>query len=133
MNKLSILNFVLIGLLTGCSLQMEKSQGTKSKIDPDGGETRISLSGAEGTRVEGFYVQRGERFEISGVVPWNLISTGISYVEIRKATAADTIVANLQYDDRQRTHVRRTMTLGPEVRRVKVQVQNGFATKTFSR
>jgi hypothetical protein len=132
MKKLSLLTIALSGVLIGCAFETKKSGGPRSIGSTEDGRTQISLTGTQGTVVKGFYVQNGQRFEISNSVPWNLDSSGVSQLEIRKADAADTVIVDMQYDNSP-TYVKRSEILGPGVRWIKVQVRNGFTTKTYSR
>src|SRR5262245_61142923 len=53
--------------------------------------TTVELSGTTNATFNGNYLQEGKRIQISGVLPWNLIATNLTYLEIRKVKVEDNV------------------------------------------
>jgi len=79
----SVILIVVLGLLL------------RSRLRGSGGDTAyvttVQLSGTPGASFTGEYVCDGKRIPISGVLPWSLIASNISSLEIHKARAEDTL------------------------------------------
>ena len=118
----TLLAFALATLLVGCA--------TASRLNGHAGTTRVSVSGASGAVLTGFYVQDGRRVAISNAVPWSLEVSRLSRLELRKAHPAEAVVVTLRYqsgDPQAGISTDLSMPLPPGVVGTRVDVRNGLA------
>jgi len=88
--------------------------------------TTVQLSGTAGASFSGEYVRDGKRVTISGVLPWNLTETNITWLEIRKAEAGDTFTV-----DAHGGGSKLSATAGPDTRGLHLDMEGGWSVETI--
>ncbi len=122
MKLFTLITLSLWVLFSGCSIPARP--GSYS------GTTGISVSGASGDLVAGFYVQDGQRFSFSNTVPWSAEVPALSSLTIYAPESGGEAVVDLRYEA-EGISVRTQQALGSGVRGMRVRVQNGFVVQPF--
>lgn len=91
--------------------------------------TSIKVFGALESHVVGYYLRDGERHSFVQSLPFTLVETGLSEVEIRKAKPEDSITAEVQHNT-PGTEIRAAnLVAGPGTTGVRIQLKNGFSVE----
>jgi hypothetical protein len=93
------------------------------------GTTTLKVSGAPGTRITGFYIRDGKHYDITNSLPFTLTETGLSEVEIRKASLQEVFTVETRYEDPERLSSFANMVAPPGVAGVRVELRHGFSVE----
>ena len=121
-----IVNTMLFLCLPGCATKSHNASAHQ-------GITKIEVSGNPGVLITGFYVQKGQRHEITGSLPFNLTETGLSECEIRKVNPKETFTLVTRQEGPERHSSFANMTAGPGVPGVRVELRKGFSVESLKK
>lgn len=91
--------------------------------------TSIKVFGTLDAHIVGYYVRDGEHHTFMQALPFTLVNTGLSEVEIRKAKPEDSITAEVQQKGRDMETSVTNLVAGPGTTGLHIHLKNGFSVE----